>query len=66
VPETPEEPVIPEEPEEEDIVIEIPDEDVPLGDIPETGDMSAAWMAMSAMSGAGLFLIRKKREDEDE
>jgi len=44
---------------------EILDEDVPLGDIPETGDASAIWMAMSALSGAGLFLTRKKREDEE-
>ena len=45
--------------------VEIPEEEVPTGDIPATGDASAIWMAMSAMSGAGLFLARKKREDEE-
>lgn len=42
---------------------EIPD-DVPLADVPKTGDMSALWMTLSALSGAGLFLTRKKREDD--
>ena len=46
---------------------EIPEEEVPLVDIPKTGDASALWMALSALSGTGLagvtFLGRKKRED---
>ena len=59
-------------PEEE---AEIPEEDVPLADLPEeevplamapaTGDAAVIWTALSALSGAGLFLNRKKREDEE-
>ena len=60
----PEEPVIiPEEPEFEEIL----DEEIPLADVPKTGDASALWMMMSVLSGSGLagmaFLGRKKRED---
>ena len=43
--------------------MEIPEEDVPLADVPATGDISALWMALSALSGAGLVLTCKKRED---
>ena len=54
---------VPEEPEFE----EIPEEEVPLAEVPKTGDASALWMMMSALSGAGLagvsILGRKKRED---
>lgn len=43
--------------------------EVPLATVPATGDMSALWMAMSALSGTGLaavsFLGRKKRDDEE-
>ena len=74
LPETPiEEPEVPlaplsetpiEEPE-----VEIPEEKVPLADAPETGDTTALWLAMTALSGCGLagvsLLGRKKREDEE-
>jgi len=44
------------------------EEDIPLADAPATGDISAVWLALSAVSGAGLagttFLGRKKREEE--
>ena len=43
---------------------EILDEEVPLANVPKTGDASALWMALSALSGAGLFLVRKKREED--
>ena len=47
---------------------EIFEEDVPLADAPATGDISALWLALSAISGTGLvgttFLGRKKREDD--
>ena len=47
---------------------EIPDEDVPLANIPKTGDTSALWMALSALSGVGLagmlFLGRNKKREE--
>ena len=32
---------------------------------PATGDAAVIWTALSALSGAGLFLTRKKREDEE-
>ena len=53
---------LPEEP------TELPDEETPLAEVPETGDMSALWLAMTALSGTGLagvtFLGRKKRDEE--
>ena len=46
---------------------EIPEEEVPLAAVPKTGDASALWLALSALSGAGLagvsLLGRKKREE---
>ena len=45
---------------EEDVLFE---DDIPLADVPKTGDASALWMVLSAVSGAGLFLLNKKRED---
>ena len=46
---------------------EILDEEIPLADVPKTGDASALWLALSALSGMGLAgvstLGRKKRED---
>ena len=58
--------------EEEDVPLtdlpeeaeEILDDEVPLAVPPKTGDASALWMALSALSGAGLFLVRKKREED--
>ena len=53
---------LPEEP------TELPEEETPLAEVPETGDMSALWLAMTALSGTGLagvtFLGRKKRDEE--
>ena len=52
----------------EDPGTEIEDPEVPGGDVPETGDVSALWLALSALSGTGLaavtFTGRRKREDE--
>ena len=45
--------------------LEIPDEEVPLANVPKTGDASALWLVLSALSGTGLLLSRKKREDEE-
>ena len=46
---------------------EILDEEIPLADVPKTGDASALWLALSALSGASLagvsLLGRKKREE---
>ena len=48
---------------------DIPDEDVPLSDIPKTGDISALWLALAALSGSGLVglsLTGKKRQEEQD
>ena len=60
-----EEPPLANLPDEEPPLAELPDEEVPLAVAPATGDASMIWMALSALSGAGLFLTRKKREDEE-
>lgn len=53
-------------PDEETPTTDIPDEETPLADVPKTGDLSALWLAMTALSGTGLtgvtFLGRKKKE----
>ena len=54
-------------PEEEDgMVLGAEDEGMVLGEeeiIAATGDPAALWLALGALSGSGLFLLRKKRED---
>lgn len=53
-------------PDEETPTTDIPEEETPLADVPKTGDVSALWLAMTALSGTGLagvtFLGRKKKE----
>lgn len=53
-------------PDEETPTTDIPEEETPLADVPKTGDLSALWLAMTALSGTGLagvtFLGRKKKE----
>ena len=48
--------------------VDIEDPDVPGAEVPETGDISALWLALSALSGTGLVgvtvLGRKKRDEE--
>ena len=44
---------------------EIDEEEVPLADVPATGDMTLVWAAASAVSAAGLFLVGKKSKDEE-
>ncbi len=48
--------------------VDIEDPDVPGAEVPETGDISALWLALSALSGTGLagvtLLGRKKRDEE--
>lgn len=48
--------------------VDIEDPDVPGAEVPETGDVSALWLALSALSGTGLagvtLLGRKKRDEE--
>ena len=45
--------------------VEIPEESVPLSDIPQTGDSSGLWYAMTMLSALGLAVLClfKKRED---
>ena len=58
---------IPKIPEvEEEPVVDLGDEEVPLAMLPATGDLSGLWLAMSGISAAGLFLTRKKREEDAE
>ena len=53
----------PAEPLDDDIIIE--EEDVPLADAPQTGDISLVFAAVSALSLGGLWLLNRKREDEE-
>ena len=42
-----------------EIIIE--DEDVPLADVPKTGDLSMLWLALSGLCGAAVLLDMKRR-----
>ena len=48
----------------EDGLVEIEDEDVPLADVPQTGDMSLLWVALSAVSAGGAVLLNRKRKED--
>ena len=41
--------------------IEILDEEVPLADVPKTGDISAIWLVLGGLSAFGLAITGKKR-----
>lgn len=45
---------------------EIPEEESPKAEAPETGDISALWLTLAALSGGGLAAVslRKKRDEE--
>ena len=45
--------------------VEIPDEEVPLAAAPKTGDISGLWSILSGISAAGMFLLGRKRRDEE-
>lgn len=47
-------------------VIDILDEEVPLAAVPQTGDLSAVLLTLSAVSGSGLVLagLRRKKDTE--
>lgn len=52
---------------EQEEIEEIPEDDIPLADVPKTGDASALWMLMSALSGSGLLglaVLEKKRKED--
>ncbi len=49
---------------EDDIPLtEIPDEEVPLANVPKTGDISMLWLVLSGLSAGGLMLLTRKKED---
>ena len=56
-----------EEIKDEDVPLEdIFEEEIPLADVPKTGDGSAIWMVLSALSALGLavmFLFDRKRKE---
>ena len=45
---------------------EVPAPEIPLAQVPETGDASLVWMAASALSGAGLLGVSRKKKDGEE
>ena len=49
----------------EPALVDIEDEDVPLADVPKTGDPMLAYLAVSALSGMGLLKLKKKEEEEE-
>ena len=46
-------------------LIEIPDEDPPLADVPKTGDMILPFVGMAIASGMGAIFAGKKKEEEE-
>jgi len=48
-----------------DGLVEIEEEDVPLADAPQTGDISTLFGAISALSAGGFFFLNRKRKDEE-
>ena len=44
-------------PEAEVPLAELPEIALPLSDVPQTGDVSALWAVMSALSGSGLAAL---------
>lgn len=52
---------------EQEEIVDMIDEEVPLAEVPATGDSSALWLMLTALSGSGLVglkLFEKKREEE--
>lgn len=48
-----------------DGLVVIEDEDVPLADAPQTGDISSLFAAISSFSLGGLLFLNRKRKDEE-
>ena len=44
--------------------LEIIDEEVPLAEPPQTGDISMLWFAMVLVSGLGLCVLNLKKREE--
>lgn len=67
-PDEPTKPNHPHKPQDDDFPInepelEIPDEEVPLADVPKTGDISLIWAILSGLSAGGLVLLNRKKEN---
>ena len=45
---------------------DLPDEDVPLAEVPQTGGLVGLFIAMTAVSGAGLLALNWKKKEEEE
>ena len=52
------------DPTDPDSLVEIPDEDVPLANIPKTGDPMVLYGALTALSGIGLAVLGIKKKEE--
>ena len=52
--------------EEDDDLIEIPDEDIPMADVPKTGDMILPFIGMAIASGVAALFAGKSGKKEDE
>ncbi|MGN0248662.1 MAG: LPXTG cell wall anchor domain-containing protein [Lachnospiraceae bacterium] len=47
-------------------VVELPEPDVPLADVPATGDaLPLTWLGSAATALAGLFGIKKNKKKDD-
>ena len=44
------------------MLIDIFDEDVPLADVPKTGDATLLWVILSMISGGGVILMNRKED----
>ena len=58
----PQQPQQPQQPDAGVGLIDIVDEDVPLADVPQTGDISLLWLAMSILSGSGAIALKRKED----
>ena len=54
--------------DDDDEIIEIPDEDVPMADVPKTGDMILPFVGTAIASGAAAIFVGKtgKKKDDEE
>ena len=55
-------PLQPSAPTQDETVID--ETDIPLADVPETGDPLTVMAAMSVLSAAGVYFTGKKRDEE--
>ena len=63
----PTDPTDPTEDEEDDETIDIPEDDVPLADVPNTGDQILPFLGIAIVSGAAAIFVGKfgKKEEEE-